>query len=87
MRNLAHMSVKGRVANAFIRLKDKFGLAESGCINMNISRQDIASFAGTTYETVFRVMNEFSENNIIESDGKNIKINDIDELMKLTKES
>ena len=83
MRNLAHMTVKGRVANTLIRLKDKFGLSEDGHINMSISRQDIASFAGTTYETVFRVLNELSETNIVTSDGKNITINDLEELIKI----
>ena len=85
MRNLAHMSVKGRVASALIRLKDKFGITEAGHINMNISRQDIASFAGTTYETVFRVLSEFAENEIVESDGKNITIKNLDRLIKSTK--
>ncbi len=59
-------------------------MSEDGHINMNISRQDIASFAGTTYETVFRVLNEFSETNIVTSDGKNITINNLDELIKMT---
>ena len=87
MRNLVHMSVKGRVASALIRLKDKFGMTEAGNINMNISRQDIASFAGTTYETVFRVMNEFSENNLLESNRKNITIKNLKGLMMLTEDS
>ena len=81
MRNLAHMTVKGRVANTLIRLKDKFGLTAEGHINMTISRQDIASFAGTTYETVFRVLNEFAENGVVNSDGKNITIKKLEELM------
>ena len=84
MRNLAHMSVKGRVASALIRLKEKFGLTEAGNINMNIARQDIASFAGTTYETVFRVLCDFEENGVIKVDGKNITIVDIEELKKST---
>ena len=84
MRNLAHMSVKGRVASALIRLKDKFGVTESGHINMNISRQDIASFAGTTYETVFRVLSEFVENGLVESDGRQITIKNEQELMGFT---
>ena len=84
MQNLAHMPVKGRVASALIRLKEKFGETASGHINMNLSRQDIASFAGTTYETVFRVLSDLSENDIVESDGKNIKIKNIQELINLS---
>ena len=65
MRNLAHMSVKGRVAQALISLKKQFGTKEDGSINIELSRQDLASYAGATYETVFRVINELLLKEII----------------------
>ena len=34
MRDLAHMQVKGRVANALIVLKNKFGTDDAGNINI-----------------------------------------------------
>lgn len=74
MRNMAHMSVKGRVANALITLKRKFNLDSDGNININLSRQDLASYTGTTYETLFRMMNELVAENAIYTDGKKIKI-------------
>jgi CRP-like cAMP-binding protein len=74
MRNLAHMSVKGRVANALLFLRQKFGTSPEGSINILLSRQDLASYTGTTYETLFRIMNELSEENVIKMDGKNIFI-------------
>ncbi len=86
MRNLAHMPVKGRVAYALLTLKEKFGLTEEGHLDILLSRQDIASFAGTTYETVFRIMNELAENNIISVTGKNIRISNYEQLLDLTKE-
>lgn len=73
MRNLAHMPVKARVAQALVILVEQFGLDADGYININLSRQDIASFAGTTYETVFRIINEFSENKIVAATGKSIR--------------
>lgn len=45
MRNMAHMPVKGRVANALIKLKNSFGENEAGFIRLPIARQDIASYA------------------------------------------
>ncbi|MDB5086372.1 MAG: cAMP-binding domain of or a regulatory subunit of cAMP-dependent protein kinase, partial [Mucilaginibacter sp.] len=60
MRNLAHMSVKGRVAQALMQLENQFGLTGDGFINVKLSRQDLASFTGATYETVFRVINELT---------------------------
>ncbi len=74
MRNLAHMPVKGRVAQAVLNLHDKFGENSDGWIDIVLSRQDVASFAGTTYETVFRIMNEFIQSGAIRTEGKNIGI-------------
>lgn len=74
MRNLAHMPVKGRVMQALITLEEKFGISPDGFINITISRQDLASFAGTTYETVFRVLNELVSEKIILTSEKQIKM-------------
>ena len=87
MRNLAHMPVKGRVAQGLLSLKDKFGLTEEGFIDIILSRQDFASFAGTTYETVFRIMTELSEDKIIQLEQKNIRIIDDAKLQAITTES
>lgn len=84
MRNLAHMSVKGRVAQALISLKEQFGTNKDGAIAIELSRQDLASFAGATYETVFRVMNELLKENLIEVRGKKIIISDREKLLQLT---
>ena len=87
MRNLAHMSVKGRVAQSLLTLKERFGVTSEGFIDIVLSRQDLASFAGTTYETVFRIMNELINDNIIGVTGKNIAITDPEKLLRLTSES
>lgn len=72
MRNLAHMSVKGRIANALLYLRQKFGVTAQGRIDINLSRQDLASYTATTYETLFRIMNELVAENSIKTDGKSI---------------
>jgi len=84
MRNLAHMPVKGRIAQALLTLKEKFGTTTEGFINITLSRQDLASYAGTTYETVFRIMNEFIDNGIISISNKNISITNTEKLIILT---
>ena len=84
MRNLAHMSVKGRVAQALISLSERFGVTNDGSIDIVLSRQDLASFAGTTYETVFRIMNELTQENILTVSGKSIYITDSAKLVSLT---
>jgi len=84
MRNLVHMPVKGRIAQALITLKEKFGVKEDGSIDIELSRQDFASFVGTTYETVFRMLNELVENKLLKVDGRNITILDKEKLLELT---
>lgn len=86
MRNLAHMPVKGRVASALLALQDKFGQTPEGHLGITLSRQDLASLVGATYETVFRTINELAQENLIHADGKLIRISDPDRLSAYTKE-
>jgi CRP/FNR family transcriptional regulator len=83
MRNLAHMPVKGRMAQALMNLKEKFGCDKYGFIDITLSRQEMASYTGTTYETVFRILNELIEDKAIEVSGKNIRIKDARKLLSL----
>lgn len=83
MRNMIHMSVKARIANTFLMLKKQFGTDDRGLIDVDLSRQDIASFSGTTYETLFKVINEFSASGRIQAVGKRIMISDEAYLVQL----
>lgn len=87
MRNLAHMPVKGRVAQALISLKNKFGINDDGFIDIDLSRQDLAAFTGAAYESLFRTINDLVEEKIIEIAGKSILIKNEDLLLKLTEET
>lgn len=87
MRNLAHMSVKGRVAEALISLQCQFGESTDGFIGIDLSRQDLASYAGATYETVFRMMNELVNEQLITLSGKRIRIANYEELSKLAQDT
>ncbi|MVN21374.1 cyclic nucleotide-binding domain-containing protein [Mucilaginibacter sp. HMF7410] len=87
MRDLVHMSVKGRIAQALLALKNQFGVNENGCINIELSRQDLASYAGVVYETLFRIINEFISNGFIALKGKSIVITNEEMLLKLTSEN
>jgi CRP-like cAMP-binding protein len=87
MRNLAHMTVKGRLAHALLMLQEKFGNDIDGWIDITLSRQDLASLAGTTYETVFRILNELTGDNIITVSNKDIAIINPEKLRLLTNEA
>jgi CRP/FNR family transcriptional regulator len=76
MSNLTHMDVKGRIAEALFSVQSAFGTGEDGFLKTAISRQDIASYAGTTYETVFKVFTEWIGAGYLSTEGKRIKILD-----------
>jgi CRP/FNR family transcriptional regulator len=86
MRNLAHMPVKGRIAQALLSIQEKFGTTPEGFIDLTLSRQDLASYTGTTYETVFRLMNEMVQEGSITLSGKHICIVNADQLNRHTGE-
>ncbi|MEB0261159.1 MULTISPECIES: Crp/Fnr family transcriptional regulator [unclassified Mucilaginibacter] len=83
MRNLAHMPVKGRVAQALITLKKQFGVNEDRVINIELAKQDLASFSGAAYESLFRTINDLVADNIISVAGKSISIKDDGKLLQL----
>ena len=85
MRNIAHMNTKGRIGQSLITLQDKFGTDADGFINIEISRQDLASYTGTTYETLFKIMNELAEENAIHIDSKRTKLLDNPKLLEYCK--
>jgi CRP/FNR family transcriptional regulator len=85
MRNIAHMNTKGRIGQSLLTLQDKFGTDADGFINIEISRQDLASYAGTTYETLFKIMNELAEENAIHIDSKRTRLLDKLKLMEYCK--
>ncbi len=86
MNLLAHMQVKGRIASSLLSLKNKFGITAAGGINIVLTRQDLASYSGTTYETVFRILNELAQEKIISTHNKSIAVLDEVRLENLTKE-
>lgn len=74
IRTMAHLEVKGRVAETFLFLQSKFGITEEGFINVKLTKQEIASFVGTTYETISRITNELEKEKYIITKGKNTAI-------------
>lgn len=78
--DLAVQPVKSRVIEALFAIRDVFGTDDNGFIRLPITRLDIASYAGTTYEAVFRLMSEWTREDWITCAGKKYRINDINRL-------
>lgn len=74
MSDLAHRDVKGRVAEALLMVHNIFGEDRDHFLQIALSRQDIAAYAGTTYETVFKIFTEWIALGWIKTDGKRIQV-------------
>lgn len=76
MHDLALLPVKERVKKALIKLREQFGCDSEGYLDIALARQDMAQYVGTTYETLFRTLNELQDERVILLDGKRIKLLD-----------
>ncbi|TAH42005.1 MAG: Crp/Fnr family transcriptional regulator [Bacteroidetes bacterium] len=72
---LATMTVPQKVADAILVMESAFGSSgEKKPLNLILSRQDIASLAGTTKEQVSKVISELNSQRIVDTQGKLISI-------------
>ncbi len=73
--SLSQKNVRERVAEALLFLKATYGFEGDGqTINVQLSREEIADFVGTSTESTIRLLSEFNSSKLIELAGKKIKI-------------
>lgn len=76
MLHLAQKSVRERLADTLMLLRDTYGYtsAEEMMLNVSLSREDYAALVGTATETVIRLISDFRTERLIETPGKRMKI-------------
>ena len=79
IRKIAHMNVRERVIDLLLYIHRKFGQI-NGLIDIELSRKEIADFAGTTEEQAIRILSSLKKEGLIETVGKRIGILAIPEL-------
>ncbi|MDE3212189.1 MAG: response regulator [Bacteroidota bacterium] len=82
MLQLAYGSLRKRVAKALVEIHDKFS-QENKEESINISREDIAHYVGTTTESLIRTVSDFKSEKLIEIKDTNIIIRNLDKLKDL----
>ncbi|MES2566879.1 MAG: response regulator [Bacteroidota bacterium] len=80
---LAYNSVRKRVAEALVKLSDKYKKEGDEKFRMSVSREDLANMVGTATETVIRTLSDFKEDKLIEISGGTIAILNYDKLSKM----
>ena len=73
--DLAYSSVRKKVANAIISF-----LTDKEEAKISISREDLASKAGTAKETLIRTLSDFKSEGLIDINGQELEVTDIDKL-------
>lgn len=79
IRKIAHMNVRERVIDLLLYIHRKFGQI-NGLIDIELSRKEIADFAGTTEEQAIRVISSLKKETLIKTEGKRIGILNVPEL-------
>lgn len=81
VRMFAHMTVREKVIDALLYINRKFGQRKN-FIAMQLSRKEIADFAGTTEEQVIRVLSALKKDDLIALSGKKIGVPNAEILKK-----
>lgn len=81
---LAYGNVRERVATVIKSLFDKYGEKSSKRIELAISREELASYAGIATESLIRTMSDFKHEGLISNDGKIIIVEDIAKLDRIS---
>lgn len=72
--NMTQKSVKERLAEMLLLMEASFGKNEQKCIDIQLSREELANMVGTATESLIRMLGELKKDGIISTSGKNIEI-------------
>lgn len=72
--NMSQKSVKQRIAEALIYMKNNFGEDSDGYLALVLSREDIANVVGTATESCIRILSDFRKEGYIKTSGKRMAI-------------
>jgi CRP-like cAMP-binding protein len=81
--DIAQKTVRERLAEILIHLKDNFGLDSENVLQISLTREELANIVGTATESVIRLLSEFKADHYIDIDGRKIKILNYTALQKL----
>lgn len=83
--NISHKTIRERLAELFLILKNKFGKkTEKGIeLQIKLTRQEMADLIGTTQESLIRLITEFKEEKLILTEGKMIILHHVPRLIEI----
>lgn len=72
--NMSQKTVKQRLAEALLYLRQNYGEDESGFLLLTLSRDDYANIVGAATESLIRMLSDFKKTGLIKTEGKKIGI-------------
>lgn len=85
MVSLTQKHVRGRLAEALLALKDKYGVEANGStLSIYLSREDLANMSNMTTANAIRTLSAFASEGLLAIDGRKIKILEDEELRRIS---
>lgn len=81
---VAYGNVRERVATILLHLHDQYSDGESGRINLQISREELAGFTGIATESLIRTLSDFRSEGLISVEGKEIIVTGAEQIKKIS---
>lgn len=81
--DIAQKTVRERLAEIIVHLKNEFGLDKTNTLQISLTREELANIVGTATESVIRLLSEFKSDKLIEIEGRKIKILNFNGLVKI----
>ena len=82
--DIAQKTVRERLAEVLLKLVEDFGLDDQKFLKIALTREELANIVGTATESVIRLLSEFKTDNLVELNGRRIKILNIKGLEKIS---
>lgn len=81
---IAHKTIKERVAETLLVLKEVFGVHDDGItLRSPLTREEIASIVGTAPESVIRTLSDFKADKLISTQGRSIQLTNMKGLTRI----
>ena len=81
--DIAQKTVRERLAEILLLLKESFDLDNSNTLQISLTREELANMVGTATESVIRLLSEFKQDKLIDLQGRKIKLLDIKSLTRV----
>lgn len=81
--DIAQKSVRERLAEVLLLLKESFELDNEQTLQITLTREELANMVGTATESVIRLLSEFRQDQLIDLQGRKIKYINVAGLTKV----